>query len=156
MFKVIVEDVLVDPILDTPVLKMRLEERAISFKIWVGESEGTSIAEALNKEFMINQVPMTHDTMANIILQLGVELEKVIITNILNNILYACIILKLNGSTITINSRPSDAIAIALRIDAPIFIMPRVLERMGDDDNDMYESKLLKSEHGCIKPEDFM
>ena len=95
--------------------------------IVIGQWEAQSIA--WNMQGIKMQRPMTHDLFKTFLNSADIKMEKVVINNLKENTFYATIALKLNGHDIEIDSRPSDAIAIALRLQAPIFVMEDVFER---------------------------
>lgn len=94
--------------------------------IWIGISEGASIAMVLEGEKFTR--PLTHDLSVNLINSLGGSIEKVVISDIRDNAYYAVIALKQGDKTLDIDSRPSDALALAVRTNVPIFIEEKVLE----------------------------
>jgi len=126
--KVRVKKLILDPSSQTPVVILESLEKEKKFiPIWIGKSEATSIA------MQIEQVkiprPNTHDLIRNILEGLGAELYRITITDLRNNTYFAAITLKLNGHEFQIDSRPSDAIAVALRMNAPIYASPKVLAK---------------------------
>ncbi|MFA5094078.1 MAG: bifunctional nuclease family protein [Candidatus Omnitrophota bacterium] len=94
--------------------------------IWVGAGEGTFIAAALEGEKFIR--PLTHDLAVSLIGSLGGKIEKVVICDVRDNAYYASIFIKKADRTLEIDSRPSDAMALAVRTNSPIFIEEKVLE----------------------------
>ena len=94
--------------------------------IWVGVYEANAIA--LEIERVQTPRPMTHDLIKNVLLGLNATVKKVVVTDLRDDTFYALIWLDRNGSSITIDSRPSDALALALRTDAPIFVEEAVLK----------------------------
>ena len=100
--------------------------------------------------------PLTHDLMASVIRQLGGELEKIVITKVVDNTFYALLYIRINGNEITIDARPSDGIALSLRMGAPIFISKEVLSSttvaMGEIDDKEIEEFSQFLDH--LKPED--
>ena len=95
--------------------------------IWVGAFEANAIALEIEK--IAPQRPMTHDLLRNLIVECGLTAKKVTITDLHENTFYAIIELTdPNGETMTLDSRPSDAIALALRLDCPIFVMQKVID----------------------------
>ena len=95
--------------------------------IWVGAFEANAIALEIEK--IAPQRPMTHDLLRNLIVECGLSPKKVTITDLQENTFYAIIeFTNANGETMTLDSRPSDAIALALRLDCPIFVMQKVID----------------------------
>lgn len=101
--------------------------------IWVGKFEAYSISMAIDHASLDR--PMTHDLMSNVISKLGAKVEKILIDDIWQETYYAKITLSTCRGQIDIDSRPSDAIAIALRVNAPIFMAESVLEQSSINDD---------------------
>lgn len=124
-----VKRVMLDPAAKTPtavvILENTKEKKLIP--IWVGSEEATSIAIQL--ENIAAPRPNQHDLIRNILQGLGAALQRITITDLRNNIYYASITLKLKGQEFQIDSRPSDAIAVALRMKAPIYASNQVLAK---------------------------
>ncbi|MEW6481613.1 MAG: bifunctional nuclease family protein [bacterium] len=119
MVEVSVSGVALDSITNMPIIILKdKEERELP--IWVGLLEAQSILFAL--EGIMTPRPMTHDLLKDILINLGGELKRVIITHISDNTYYAKLIVSKNGGFIEIDSRPSDGIALALRTNSPIFV----------------------------------
>ncbi|RUM34281.1 MAG: bifunctional nuclease family protein [Archaeoglobus sp.] len=121
----------------SPVVVLRAEDGRI-LPIYIGISEAVAIHSALKNE--IPPRPMTHDLLVEIIKRLGAKVEKVIIDDLVDNTFYARLILKRNDSEIEIDARPSDSIALAVRLGIPVYIDEKVL-------NEAYKDEL---------PEDFV
>ncbi|RMG41075.1 MAG: bifunctional nuclease family protein [Candidatus Dadabacteria bacterium] len=115
-----------DPSTQAPVIVLKDESGQISLPIWIGIAEATSIASAIKQLNMAR--PLTHDLMHEIFIQLGVNVERVVITELKDSTYYAELILSVGDKAIILDSRPSDAIAIALRASAPIFVAKQVLD----------------------------
>jgi uncharacterized protein len=107
------------------VLLMDDEEKKV-LPISIGPLEAQAIALVLQGE--IPPRPLTHDLLKVVCENLGATMEKIVITDIKDSTFYAAIYLQQNGETLVIDSRPSDAIAVALRFDAPIFMVPKLIE----------------------------
>lgn len=97
--------------------------------IWIGILEATAIA--LEVEGIKPARPLTHDLLKNVLETLGVEVSMVLIHDLKDNTFYGQVILRAGDTTIEMDSRPSDAIALALRTHAPIFVSERVIEQAG-------------------------
>ena len=95
--------------------------------IWIGVNEGNAIALELQGEKFPR--PLTHDLIVNLIGALQAVVEKVVVSDLKNNSYYALIHLKTNGKTLAIDARPSDSLAIAVRIHCPIYIDEKVLKK---------------------------
>lgn len=117
------------------VLQDKTSGRVLS--IWVGHFEGSSIA--LGLEEVWTPRPMTHDLMVNMLKNLNAQVERVIITDLKENTFYAVICLRMNGTEMSIDSRPSDAIALAVRIKCPILVNRKLSEKMVDDLDEVFE-----------------
>ncbi len=138
----------IDPESNTPIIILKIPDNEQTIPIWIGLFEATAIASALqNIQF---ERPMTHDLFKNLFLKLDITVSSIEISDILDNTFYA----KINFSSIERNffmdARPSDAIAIALRFNAPIFVNDKVLEKSKKSDLPINESAeiLDKSKEG--------
>jgi bifunctional DNase/RNase len=118
---------IMDPNTNTPIVVLKGIESETVLPIWVGAFEANAIALEIEK--IAPQRPMTHDLLRNLIVECGLNAKKVTITDLQENTFYAIIELtNANGETMTLDSRPSDAIALALRLDCPIFVMQKVID----------------------------
>ncbi len=135
-----VHGVLVDPNTDTQIVVLRDEKNSEVLPIWVGTAEGTSIRLAL--EDVIPPRPMSHDLIHSFSEHLGFSITRVTITEVRNNTYYASIYLSQNDCERAVDSRPSDAIALALRTKSPIYVTPEVLEKRGGENLDAWLAKL--------------
>ncbi|HEY3129994.1 MAG TPA: bifunctional nuclease family protein [Acidobacteriota bacterium] len=120
-----IKGLMMDPLTNSPIVILQDVEGGTLLPIWVGIFEANAIA--LQIERVDTPRPMTHDLLKNVLMQLSAEVEKVVVTDLKDNTFYALIHLRLNGEAITIDSRPSDAIALALRTDSPIFVTETVI-----------------------------
>lgn len=148
-----------DPQTNTPILILKdLNEKA-SLPIWIGLLEATSIATELEKIQFPR--PMTHDLMRNCFELLSIRVERIEVCDLRNNTYYALIYLRNNDSLSSIDARPSDAIAIALRTNAPIFVKEDVLAKSqkADDSARPFLDKESKEKWAdlldTLDPEDF-
>lgn len=124
-----VKRVMLDPSTKTPTAVVILEsvrDQKI-IPIWVGNEEATSIA--IQMENVAPPRPNSHDLIRNILQGIGATIHRITITDIKNNIYYALITLRLRGQEFQVDSRPSDAIAVALRMKAPIYASAQVLAK---------------------------
>ncbi len=146
-----------DPKNMSPIVLLRDKEERNFLPIWIGMFEAAAIAMEL-QEFKPPR-PMTHDLITKVIDSLKGKVEKIIISEIIENTFYAIIELKESGKTkvIRIDSRPSDAIAIAVRTGVPIFVSEQVMmkAKMVNAEKDEEESKNFKDFIDNINPEDF-
>lgn len=121
-----IRGLLIDPTTNSPVVLLKDVSSDLMLPIWVGPYEANSIASEIEK--LASQRPMTHDLLRNVIRQMGGEVSRVVVTDLRDSTFFAVIEILANGDTILIDSRPSDAIALALRVDCPIFVKESVLE----------------------------
>ena len=123
---------MVDPITNLPIILLRDREGQRVLPIWVGASEANAIA--LQIENITTPRPMTHDLLRNVIHDLKAEIRKVVVSDLKDNTFYALIHLEVNGEPLAVDARPSDAIALALRARAPIFVEDRVIDNAKTND----------------------
>jgi bifunctional DNase/RNase len=97
--------------------------------IWIATAEAYSIAMELQGTSSVR--PLTHDLLKSIIAELGGKLESIVVSDLQDDIFYARLVLDANGRTVEVDSRPSDAIALAVRAKVPIFVAERVLDQAG-------------------------
>src|SRR5207244_4820510 len=121
-----IKGLMVDPITNMPIVILRDKEGQRVLPIWVGIVEANAIARQI--ENISTPRPMTHDLLRNIIHDLNASVQKVVVCDLQENTFYALIYLRLNGDTLAIDARPSDAIALALRTRAPIFVEDSVID----------------------------
>jgi bifunctional DNase/RNase len=122
-----VKNLVLDPLSNMPMIILRDEDDKRSLSIWVGLPEANAIALELEK--ISTQRPMTHDLIKNILEVVDARVSKVVVTDLRENTFYAVIHLRLGTRDVTVDSRPSDAIALALRVDAPVFVEETVLAK---------------------------
>lgn len=120
--------------------------------IWIGPFEANAIAMKLKK--IGSQRPMTHDLIHSILSNLESKVIKIVVNDLKENTYYALIYLNRKGDEIVIDSRPSDAIAIALAVDAPIFVSDQVIEKAKTIDMEK-EGDQLKEWLENLNPDDF-
>jgi len=121
-----IKGLMVDPITNMPIVILRDKEGQRVLPIWVGIFEANAIA--LQIENIATPRPMTHDLLRNVIQDLRATVEKIVVCDLQENTFYALIYLALDGDVLAIDARPSDAIALALRTRAPIFVEDRVID----------------------------
>jgi uncharacterized protein len=105
--------------------------------IWVGQFEGGSITLGLEQTWTPR--PLTHDLMAGIITQLNATVDRIVITDLRDNTFFAIIYLTLDGKIYEIDSRPSDAMALAVRMKCPVFVNSSIADKMVDELDDMFD-----------------
>ena len=121
-----IKGLMVDPLTNMPIVILRDQDGQRVLPIWVGIFEANAIA--LQIENIPTPRPMTHDLLRNIIQDLRATVEKIVVCDLQENTFYALIYLAVNGDTVAIDARPSDAIALALRTRAPIFVEETVID----------------------------
>ncbi len=129
MIRMNVQGLTIDPASNSPILILKETDGEATLPIWIGLLEATAIASELEKVAFSR--PMTHDLLRNLIALLGSRVERVEVVDLKENTFYALIHLMGPQGAMSVDSRPSDAIALALRSEAPIFVARRVLERAG-------------------------
>ena len=142
-----VKQLALDPLSNMPMIVLRDEEEKRSLPIWVGLAEANAIALELEK--IPTARPMTHDLIRNILESVGARVSKVVVNDLKENTFYAVIHLRLGANDLTVDSRPSDAIALALRVDAPIYVDEEVLTKA-----ESVEVKVAKEPESTGKPDD--
>jgi hypothetical protein len=148
-----VKALIVDPIANVPVVILRDAEEKNFLPIWVGVFEANAIA--LQMEGVTTPRPMTHDLLRNVIRQIEGDVVRVVINNLEENTFYAQIHIKVAGRELSVDSRPSDAIALALRTQSPLFVEETVLEksRSGDDTAETHGAERLRKWFEDADPE---
>lgn len=122
-----VRDIVPDRETGSPILILEDKQHTLALPIFIGVNEAEAIAIEITKTDRLR--PLTHDLLSNILKELKINVERVVITDLRENTYFALIHLKLKSSKIEIDSRPSDAIAIALRTDSPIYVAKAVLDK---------------------------
>lgn len=120
-----IRGLMVDPSTQQPIVILKDLEGNTVLPIWVGLFEASAIA--LEVEKATTPRPMTHDLLRNMIHGLNAQVQRVVVSELRNDTFFAVIWLEQNGETITVDARPSDALALALRSDCPIFVSEDVL-----------------------------
>ncbi|RIL09171.1 MAG: hypothetical protein DCC75_07155 [Proteobacteria bacterium] len=118
---------MMDPNTQAPVVVLKDESGELILPIWIGIAEATSIASAIRQLNMAR--PLTHDLMHNIFLELGAKVDRVVITELRESTYFAELVVSVGDRAMIFDSRPSDAIAVALRESAPIFVAQQVIEQ---------------------------
>lgn len=118
---------IMDPNTNTPIVVLKGIDSDTILPIWVGAYEANAIALEIEK--IVSPRPMTHDLLRNFIVELGLRLKQIVITELRDNTFYALIeMTDRQGNPITLDARPSDAIALAIRLDCAIFVEQKVLD----------------------------
>jgi bifunctional DNase/RNase len=142
-----VKQLALDPLSNMPMIILRDEDEKRSLPIWVGLPEANAIA--LEMEKIPTARPMTHDLLKNVLEAVGARVAKVVVNDLRENTFYAVIHLRLGTNELAVDSRPSDAIALALRVDAPIFVEEKVLTKA-----ESVEVKVAKEPESPSKADD--
>jgi len=121
-----IRGLLVDPVTNSPIVILKDVAGDTVLPIWVGVYEANAIA--LEMEKVSTPRPMTHDLIKNVLTGLETQVHKVVVTELREDTFYAVIWLERGGEVISVDSRPSDALALALRVDCPIFVDDLVLK----------------------------
>jgi uncharacterized protein len=144
----------------SPIVILKVEDENRYLPIWIGQAEARSILMKLqNQEF---SRPLTHDLAVNLVSEMGGTLERINVTELKDSTFFATLRLAIDGRTVEVDSRPSDAIAIAVRAGAPIFAADQVIEEaavefeeaMEDAPEDEVVDK-FKDWMNRVSPEDF-
>ena len=141
---------------NSPIVVLHDMDNRKALPIWIGSAEASAIIRCI--EGLVVARPMTHDLVANIIKQTGYKVEKIEINNVEKETYYATIFITNGSETLEIDSRPSDAIAVAMRADAPIYVTANVLMSGSvstDTAKDEEEAQEFKDFIQNIKPSDF-
>lgn len=123
--------------------------------IWIGVNEGNAIALEMQGEKFPR--PLTHDLLVNMLSAVGAQIEKVVVSDLKENSYYALITLKFGGKTLEIDARPSDSLALAVRVRCPIYIDERVLNKCPKIDGSITEEEVerFKDDLKSMTPEQF-
>lgn len=154
-----VAGITVDPFTNTPIVLLKDMEEKDVLPIWIGLLEASSIATAL--ENIGTPRPMTHDLLKNVLDGLGASIVRIEINDLKDNTYYALLHLEVNNKRIVIDSRPSDAIAMALRTNAPIFVEESVINKSSKVDLSKKGDKVVTDSNDWedilenLSPDDF-
>jgi len=137
-----------------PIVLLKTVESNKFLPIWIGHPEAAAILMKL--QGASTPRPMTHDLLRNVIADLKATVQKVVVCDLQENTFYALIYLALNGDTVAIDARPSDAIALALRTRAPIFVEETVIDnaKTVDFTTDKNDSDRLHKWLESLDPDD--
>jgi bifunctional DNase/RNase len=144
-----------------PIVLLKTADGNKFLPIWIGHPEATAILMKLQSQAPPR--PMTHDLLSDMLEQLEAQIVRITVTELRENTFYAQITVQQDGREIEVDSRPSDAIALAIRAEAPIFAAERVIEESaiefeGEDvDQDQLDAEVAKFRHFLdeVTPEDF-
>jgi len=121
-----IRGLMMDPVTNMPIVILKDLDGNSVLPIWVGVYEANAIALEIEK--VTTPRPMTHDLIKNLLMGLGSGLRKVVVSELKDDTFYAVIWMERDGEMIAIDSRPSDALALALRLDCPIYVEEEVLK----------------------------
>lgn len=140
---------------DSPVVLLKEADGERVLPIWIGHAEASAIAIAL--EGIKVERPLTHDLIRAVIEGLKAKVSRILINELKDNTFYAKIYLERGKSIINVDARPSDSIALALRVQVPIFVSQNVLSSSGTsmEIDDETRAKALKKFLANLNPEDF-
>ena len=149
-----IKGLMVDPVTNMPIVILRDKDGHRVLPIWVGVFEANAIA--LQIENVPTPRPMTHDLLRNVIQDLQADIQRVVVSELRENTFFALIYLLRRGETIAIDARPSDAIALALRAKAPIFVEDQVIDNAESSDfnPERADSDRLQKWLESLDPED--
>ncbi len=157
MIEVRVAHLGVDQATNSPVVLLREKDGERVLPIWIGPAEASAIA--MEMQGVKAQRPMTHDLLRHVILGLGGELRRVTITNVRDNTYFAELLLQRDEQLVQVDARPSDSIALALRLRAPIFTSDDLLDHTATPGGPAPERRLdpesLKQYLEKLDPQDF-
>jgi bifunctional DNase/RNase len=140
-----IKGLMLDPVSNSPIVVLKDENDKFFLPIWVGIFEANAIA--LQLESITTPRPMTHDLLRNMISELDGRVTRVVINDLRDSTFFAQIRVITGGRTLELDARPSDAIALALRTEAPIFVAQSVLDQaqtISPDSGDEQDEKLKK------------
>ena len=121
-----IRGLMMDPVTNMPIVVLKDTQGTAILPIWVGIYEANAIALEIEK--VQTPRPMTHDLLKNLLLGLEVRVHKVVVSDLKDDTFYALIWMEREGKLMSMDSRPSDALALALRLDCPIFVDDAVLK----------------------------
>lgn len=149
-----IKGLMVDPITNMPIIILRDRDGQRVLPIWVGIFEANAIA--LQMENIATPRPMTHDLLRNVIQDLSGTVRKIVVSDLKDNTFYALIYVETPNETVAVDARPSDAIALALRTQAPIFVEESVIDnaKTVDFTTDKADSERLQKWLESLDPEE--
>jgi len=139
-----IRGLVMDPVTNMPIVILKDINGASVLPIWVGIYEANAIALEIEK--VTTPRPMTHDLLKNLLLGLETRVQKVVVSELKEDTFYALIWLERDGQVMSIDSRPSDALALALRMDCPIYVEEEVLKnsKVGGGANEKASNEELR------------
>ncbi len=153
----VVKGLTLDPLTNMPIIILKDVEGNRALPIWIGANEANAIA--MEMERITTPRPMTHDLIRNILEGLKAKVSRIVVNDLRDNTFYAVIFLTVNGAEVAIDSRPSDAIALALRVKSPIFVAEKVIREAKSidltEDKPAEDAQSIRDWIENLKPEDF-
>lgn len=157
MLQMVVKGLTLDPLTNMPIIILKDVEGNRALPIWIGANEANAIA--MEMERITTPRPMTHDLIRNILEGLKAKVSRIVVNDLRDNTFYAVIFLTVNGTEVAIDSRPSDAIALALRVKSPIFVAEKVIREAKSidltEDKPAEDAQSVRDWIENLKPEDF-
>src|ERR1051325_2229136 len=149
-----IRGLMMDPVTNMPIVILKDAGSDSVLPIWVGVYEANAIALEIEK--VSTPRPMTHDLIKNVLVGLDTQVHKVVVTELREDTFYAVIWLERDGHVISVDSRPSDALALALRLDCPIYVEEEVLKtsKQASAASDRISSDELRKWHEGLNDED--
>lgn len=149
-----IRGLILDPSSNRPIVVLRDQDSQVILPIWIGIFEANAIAQRIENAELPR--PMTHDLMQSMLQQIGVAVKKIVISDLRDDTFFALIHVDRGGQVFEVDARPSDAIALALRAEAPIFVLRPVLEKAKAVDlaSQATDEEKLKKWLEEISPED--
>ena len=157
MLQMVVKGLTLDPLTNMPIVILKDVEGNRALPIWIGPTEANAIA--MEMEHIPTPRPLTHDLIRNILEGLKAKVLRIVVNDLRDNTFYAVIFLAMNGTEVAVDSRPSDAIALALRVKAPIFVAEKVIREAKSidltEDKPAEDPQSVRDWIENLKPEDF-
>ena len=158
MVEMKVEGLTLDPLTNMPIIILKDSTGQKALPIWVGIFEANAIA--LEIESITTPRPMTHDLLKNVVLSMQGEIKHILVNELKDNTFHAMIAVNYNGNILNIDSRPSDALALAVRFESPVFVEDAVIDENGiefekEDFGDEAIVDEFKEFLDQVNPEDF-
>jgi len=157
VLQMVVKGLTLDPLTNMPIIILKDVEGNRALPIWIGPTEANAIA--MEMEHITTPRPLTHDLIRNILEGLKTKVSRIVVNDLRDNTFYAVIFLAMNGTEVAIDSRPSDAIALALRVKAPIFVAEKVIREAKSidltEDKPAEDAQSVRDWIENLKPEDF-
>ena len=154
LIEMAIKGLMIDPVTNVPIVLLRDTDNQRVLPIWVGPVEANAIA--LQVENVAPPRPLTHDLLRNVLTELGVTVQRVLITDLRDNTFYAYLELRRGDEVTLVDARPSDALALAIRAKAPVFVDSAVLERARATDvpTDQSDQERLQRWLESLDPDD--